>query len=160
MIRENRPQPHCSSVENGFMAQAAQASVTMHDLNLLPNDNIPEYGEEGEDRGEGRGAIHDEERHMVDFEAIREIADTGAPIVRVSNDYHLVSTVDELGGELVDVALDAAGLGKEEVADQGYIVRGSGGGGSRALAIATATATAAAGQLIERAKVGGHGIGT
>jgi hypothetical protein len=39
------------------------------------------------------------------------------------NDDYLMAAIDELGGELVDVAFNAAGLGKEEVADHGDVVR-------------------------------------
>lgn len=39
------------------------------------------------------------------------------------DDDDLVATIDELGGELVDVAFNAAGLGEKEVADHGDVVR-------------------------------------
>ena len=60
---------------------------------------------------------------MVDFEAVGEIADAGAAFVGVGDDDDFVAAVDELGGELVDVAFNAAGLGEEEVADHGDVVR-------------------------------------
>ena len=60
---------------------------------------------------------------MVDFEAVCEIADAGAAFVGVGDDDDFVAAVDELGGELVDVGFNAAGLGEEEVADHGDVVR-------------------------------------
>jgi len=41
----------------------------------------------------------------------------------VCNDDYLMAAIDELGGELVDMAFDATWLGKEEVADHGDVVR-------------------------------------
>ena len=40
----------------------------------------------------------------------------------MSDNYHFVAAVDEFGGELIDVAFDAAGLGEEEIADHGDVV--------------------------------------
>ena len=71
---------------------------------------------------------------MVDLEAVGEIADAGAAFVGVGDDDDFVAAVDELGGELVDVAFNAAGLGEEEVADHGDVVRhcrGLGNSGSK-----------------------------
>lgn len=45
---------------------------------------------------------------MVYFESIRQIADTSASLIGVRHDDDLVTTVDELGGELIDVTLNAA----------------------------------------------------
>ena len=64
---------------------------------------------------------------MVDFETVCEIADAGSALVGVGDDDDLVAAVDELGGELVDVAFNAAGLGEEEVADHGDVVGHFGG---------------------------------
>jgi hypothetical protein len=96
--------------------------MAMHNLDLLPNDNATEYWEEGEDCWKGGGPVEDEERNVVDLEAIREISNTGSTFVCMGDDYDLVSSVNELGGELVDVAFDSSWLGKEEVADQRNIV--------------------------------------
>lgn len=61
---------------------------------------------------------------MVDFQPVGEIPNAGPPFVGVRDDDYFVPAVDQLGGELVDVRFDAAGLGKEEVADHGDAVRG------------------------------------
>lgn len=59
---------------------------------------------------------------MIDFNAVGQIADSFAVVVGVGDDDHFVAAVDELGGELVDMGFDAAGLRKEEVADHGDVV--------------------------------------
>ena len=105
------------------MAEATQTPMSMYNLYLLSNDNVSKYRKEREDCRESRLTVDDQERDMVDFEAIRKISYAGPPFVCVRYDYDLVSSVDELGGELIDVTFDAAGLGKEEVADHGNVVR-------------------------------------
>lgn len=62
---------------------------------------------------------------MVDFQAVREIphASPGGIVVGVSNDHDTMSTVNELGRELVYVTFYATGLWVEEVGDHGDIVR-------------------------------------
>lgn len=64
---------------------------------------------------------------MVDFEAICEVSNASSAFVCMRDDNHLVPAVDELRGELVDVAFDSAWLGKEPVADHCNVVRHGGG---------------------------------
>lgn len=97
MIRKNSPQSHCSRMQYSFMAKTAQTCVAMHNLNLLAYDNVPKYGEEREDGWEGSGAVHDQERDVVDLEAIREVSYSGSPFIGVSDDYYFVAAVDQLG---------------------------------------------------------------
>ena len=104
------------------MAQTTQAGVPMDDFNLLSQNDVPEYREEGKDSGESRFSIYDKERHMVDFETICEIPDTRSSLIGMGDDDDFVAAIDELGRELIDVAFNAAGLGEEEVADHGDVV--------------------------------------
>ena len=60
---------------------------------------------------------------MVDLEAIGKVPNTSPPFIGMGDDDDFMATVDELGRELVDVAFNAAGLGKKEIADHGDIVR-------------------------------------
>lgn len=92
-------------------------------LNLLSNDNVAEDGKEGEHRGKGAGAVHDEEGDMVDLEAIRKVSYACPALICVSDDYDFMAAVDELCGQLVDVAFDSPRLRKEEVADHGDVIR-------------------------------------
>lgn len=94
----------------------------MHDLYLLPDDNIPEHWEEGKDRGEAGGAIDDQERNVVDFEAIGEVPHTRSPFICMRYNYYFVPPIDKLASQLVDMTLDASRLRKEPIADQGDIV--------------------------------------
>jgi len=77
------------------MAETAQASVPMYNLNLFANDDIPEDGEKGEHRGHGRLAVYDKERDMVDFEAIGEISNSGPSFVRMGDDDDFMSAIDK-----------------------------------------------------------------
>jgi len=96
--------------------------MSMHDLDLLSNYDVAKDGEEGEQARKCRGAVDDQKRDMVDLQAICEISDASPSLVGMGYDNNLMPSVDELGGELVDVALDSAELREEEVADHGNIV--------------------------------------
>lgn len=97
--------------------------MPMHDFDLLSQDDIPEYWEEGKNSRESSFSIDDKERYVVDLEAIRKISNTTSSFICMGDDDDFMATIDELGRELVDVAFNAAGLGEKEVADHGDIVR-------------------------------------
>jgi hypothetical protein len=46
MVSKDRSQAHGSGVQNGFVAETAQALVSMNDLDLLPDDDVPKDREE------------------------------------------------------------------------------------------------------------------
>ena len=75
------------------MAETAQAGMTMHNFDALSNHDVAEDGEEGEHRGHGRFAVDNEEGHMVDLEAIGQVADTGSTFVCVGDDDDFVASV-------------------------------------------------------------------
>ena len=114
-------------MQDSLIAQIAQAPMSMHNLDLLPNDDVPKDWKERKDGGECGGTVDDEKWDMVDFETIGEIADTCPSFVGVCYDDHFVSSIDELRGELVDVTFDSTRLGEEEIADHRDLVRHSGG---------------------------------
>jgi hypothetical protein len=66
---------------------------------------------------------------MVDLEAIRKVSYSCPSFVCVGYDYNLVSSIDELRGELVNMTFDSSGLREEEVADHGDIIRHGDGDG-------------------------------
>ena len=123
VIRKNGAQAHRSGMQYGLMTETAQTGMPVHDLNLFPQNDVPEDGEEGEDGREGAFSIDDQEGNMIDFESVREVSDSGATFVGMRDDDDLVPAVNQFGGELVDVAFDSSGLGEEEVADHGDVVR-------------------------------------
>ena len=123
MIGKDRPQPHGPSMQDSLVTQTAQASVSVHDFNLLSENDIPEYWKEGKDSRESSFSIDDKERYMVDLEAIRKVSNTRPSFIRVSDDDNFVAAIDEFGRELIDMTFNAAGLGEEEVADHRDIVR-------------------------------------
>ena len=104
------------------MTETAQARMSVHDLYLFPQDDVPKNRKERKDRGEGAFPVDDEERYMVDLEAVGQVTHPGPPFVGVGDDDDLVAAVDELGRELVDVAFNAARLREEKVADHGDVV--------------------------------------
>lgn len=77
------------------MAEATETGVSMYNLNLLANDNVAEDWKERKDCRKGGLAVDDEERDMVDFESVREVANSSSSFVCMSDDNHFVSTVDE-----------------------------------------------------------------
>lgn len=75
--------------------------MTVDNLNLFANDDVAEYGEEREERRHRGLAVYDEEGDMVDFEAICEVAYSGAAFVGVGDDDDFVAAVDEFLSPLV-----------------------------------------------------------
>lgn len=132
MIRKDGTQAHGAGVQDALVAQTTEAPMAVDNLDALADADVPQHGEEGEDGGEGGVAVDDEEGHVVDLEAVGEVAHALAVAVRVRDDDDLVPAVDELARELVDVRLDAPRLREEEVADHGDVVRAArhGGGGA------------------------------
>ena len=89
-------------MKNGLVTKAAQAAMAMNDLNLFANDDIPQYGKEGEDGGHGRLTIDDEEWDMIDLKPIGEISYSGAAFVRMSDDDDLVPAIYEFLGSKIN----------------------------------------------------------
>lgn len=81
-------------MQDGLATKRTQAPMSMYNLNLLADDDIPEDREEREDGGEGAGAVDDEKGHVVDFEAIGDVAHAGAAVVGVCDYYDFVAEVD------------------------------------------------------------------
>ena len=77
------------------MTKTAQARMTMHDLNFLPNVNIPEDRKERKHGREGSFSVYYEKRDMIDFKTISEISDACTSLVRMRDDDNFVATVDE-----------------------------------------------------------------
>jgi hypothetical protein len=69
--------------------------MTMDNLNLFANNDVPEYGEEREERRHRGLAVDDEERDMVDFETVGEIAYSCSAFVGMGDDDDFVPAVDE-----------------------------------------------------------------
>lgn len=122
VISKGSAQAHGAGVEDGLVAKTAETAMAMNNLDAFSDANVSEDGKEGEDGGKGGVAIDLEEGHVVDLDAVGEIADALAVVVGMSYDNDLVAAVDELCGELVDVRLDASRLGEEEVANHSDVV--------------------------------------
>lgn len=101
--------------------------MAVNDIDLFSDDDVSKHREEREDGGESRCAVNDEKWDVVDFQAVREVANASAALICVRYDYDFVSSIDELGGELVDVAFYSSGGREEEVADHSNVVRHVGG---------------------------------
>ena len=95
MIRKHRPQPHSSSMQNGFMTKTTQARMTMHDFNLLPDDNVPEDREEGKHGGEGSFSVYYKKGNVINFQTVSEIPNPCASLVCMRDNDHFVTTIDE-----------------------------------------------------------------
>ena len=69
--------------------------MSMHNLNLLPDNNIAKHGEEGENGRHGRLSIYHEERNMVHFESIGEIPHSSPSFICMGNNDDFVTAIDE-----------------------------------------------------------------
>ena len=70
--------------------------MTVHDLNLLSNNNIAKYGKEGENGRHCGLAIDDKEWDMVYFESIGKVSDATTAFIGMCYDDYLVSSINEL----------------------------------------------------------------
>jgi len=95
----------------------------VYDLNLLSDYDVSKDWKERKDGWKSSFSIDDEERYMVHFETICQIPNAFPTFVGMCYNDDFVTAIDELGRELIDVAFNAAGLGKKEVADHGDMVR-------------------------------------
>lgn len=77
------------------MTKARQTSMTMNNLDLLPDDYVSENREEREDCRHCSLPIDDHEGNIVDFETIRQVSNTSAITIRMSDNDDFVPTIDE-----------------------------------------------------------------
>ena len=77
------------------MAQATETSMAVYNLDSFANHDVAKHREEGEDGGEGGLAVDDEKGHVVDLEAVCEVAHSCSTGVCVRDDYDFVTTIDE-----------------------------------------------------------------
>jgi hypothetical protein len=133
VISEDRPQAHRTSMKDGLMTKTAQTCVSMNNLNLLSNHNVAEDWKERENCWESSLSVDDEKRYMVDFEAVRQIADTCSAFVGVRDDNDFVAAIDEFllefstirrsaygapySRQLINMTFYSSRLWEEEVAD-------------------------------------------
>lgn len=80
---------------DGFNAEVAETSMTMYNFDLLADDDIPKYGEEGENGRERRFAVYDKEGDVVDFETIGKVPHACATGVGMRYNDDFVAAVDE-----------------------------------------------------------------
>lgn len=88
----------------------------MYNLNLFTYNNVPKNRKKREDRGHSRLAIDDEERYMVDLQAICEITDARSTLISMCDDNHFMAPINKLRRQLVNVTFYSTRLREEEVA--------------------------------------------
>jgi hypothetical protein len=95
MICKDSSQAHGPRMQYSFVAQAAETGVAMDNFDTLADHDIAEDGEEGEDSRKRRLPVDDQERYVVDFEAIGQVSYTCSAGICMSDDDHLMAAVDE-----------------------------------------------------------------
>lgn len=110
-------------MQNGLVTEAAQARMSVYNLDLFAYDDIAEHGKEGENRWKRGLAEYYEEWNMIHFQPVGEIMDSGPPLVCVRDDDDLVATVNQLCRDLINVTFNSPWLRKEEVTDHCNVVR-------------------------------------
>ena len=63
-------------MQDPFMAQVTERCMTMHDLYLLADEDLPQDRERAEHSRESGASIHDPVRQMVDLDTVCEVPDT------------------------------------------------------------------------------------
>lgn len=122
VVRKHRSQTHGPRMQDSFMTEVAKTRVAMNNLDLFANNDVPKDWEEREDSWHSALSIYHQKRHMIDFEPICQVPDPSSSLVRVCYNHHLVASIDQLRGELINVTFDASRLRKEEVADHSDVV--------------------------------------
>lgn len=84
-------------MQYSFMTQAAQACMSMYNLDTFSDDDVAKDWKEGEDGGKSAFSIDDQKRNMVDLETIGQIADSRATFIRMSDHYDFVAAIYEFG---------------------------------------------------------------
>jgi hypothetical protein len=93
MISEDGMQTHCPRMQYALVAKVAEGAVSMHDLDLLPDEDLSHHREGGEDRRKGGGAVYDPVWEVVDLDTVGEVADSGTAGVGVGYYYYAVAAV-------------------------------------------------------------------
>jgi hypothetical protein len=95
-------------MQYGLMAEVTQTGMPVYNLYLFSDDDVSEDWEEGKYGRKGGFAVDDEERDVIDFEAVCEVSYSGPTFVSMGNDDDLMAAVDEFGGKLVDMRLNSS----------------------------------------------------
>lgn len=95
MVGEYRPQAHRTGMKYSFMTQATQTSMTMHNSDLLSNNDVAKDREEGENSREGRLSVNDEEWDMIHLQSVGKVSNTATALVCMRNDDYLMTPVNE-----------------------------------------------------------------
>ena len=69
--------------------------MAMYNFNLLPDNDVSEGREERKDGRKRCGAVYNEERHMVDFQPIREVAHASSTFIGMRYNDNLVAPIDQ-----------------------------------------------------------------
>lgn len=110
-------------MKDGFIAEAAQTCVTMNNLNLFSDDDVPEHRRKGEDSWKRGLSVYHQKRYMVDLEAIGQIVYACSTFVCMCDNHDFMTSIYQLGRELIDVTFDTSWLREEIVTDHGNVVR-------------------------------------
>ena len=73
----------------------AHKRKSLADVLTTLGEDVAQYGEEGEDGGEGGLAVDNPEWDVVDLETVGKISDAFSTVVRMCDDDDLVSTIYE-----------------------------------------------------------------
>lgn len=81
------------------MTQVAERRMAMHDLNLLPDEDMSECWKSREDRGEGRGSIYDPVGYVVYLQTVGQVSYSSSTwiwrAIGMRNDDHPVASIDQ-----------------------------------------------------------------
>lgn len=82
-------------MEDCLVTKTAETGMTVDNLDSLPDHDVAENWEKGEDCRESSLSVDHEKWYMVDLETVGKVTDSCSSLVRVRNDDDLVSTIDK-----------------------------------------------------------------
>mmetsp|Transcript_102800 Transcript_102800/g.329700 ORF Transcript_102800/g.329700 Transcript_102800/m.329700 type:complete len:216 (-) Transcript_102800:157-804(-) len=115
VIRVHGLETHGLGMEQALMRQIRRRLMSMDNVYPLADQHLPYQGEEDEKVGKCHVIMEGQERQIIHLQAIRHVPDAMPAPTEVCDDDHLVAALQQALRELVDVHLDAAHAGMEEV---------------------------------------------
>lgn len=89
--------------------------MAMNNLDPFPDYDVPQYREKGKHGWKSRLSVDNQEWNMVYLQTVGQVMHSCPAPVGVSDHDHLMSSIDELGCELIDMTLYPPWLRVEEV---------------------------------------------
>lgn len=115
VIGEHSPQSHQHAYLHSFVGECRKRRVTVHDLDLLPQEDVAEYWNVAYHRRQDALIVEHFDGQVVHLQSIRHVSHALSVAIRVSYQNYFVPERQQTLRQVVDVLLDSAVVRKEKV---------------------------------------------